>query len=174
AIVARESEARGLNIETVLGNAESMPFEDATFEGVTCRVAPHHFANPQHFVNESFRVLAPGGWFLLVDTIGIDDDPGADDALNSFEALRDPSHVRDYTVAQWISWVESAGFEVQFTYRASFRHELEDWMDRMSVLEPARTILRNTVNFSTGALMDYFQPENGTFLLHQVTLLAVK
>lgn len=173
AIVDREAKQRGLNIETILGRAEDLPFEDATFEGVACRVAPHHFADPEAYVRESFRILKPGGWFLLVDTIGID-DPTADDALNAFEALRDPSHVRDYTVGQWREWVETVGFAVEHVSTSSFRHELEDWLDRMSVVEPHRTTLRSTVTEAKGPLRGYFEPEDGTFLLHQVTLLGRK
>ena len=46
------------------------------------------------------------------------------------EKLRDPSHVRNYSEAEWRSFVEAAGFRV-----AEVRHfekpiELQPWLDR--------------------------------------------
>ena len=39
---------RGLaNVETRPADAESLPFDDASFDLVTCRLAFHHFPNPR-------------------------------------------------------------------------------------------------------------------------------
>jgi len=65
--------ARGLagdrniaNISFAVLRAEALPFADATFDLVTCRIAPHHFDDVRKFVTESARVLRPGGRFGLV------------------------------------------------------------------------------------------------------------
>ena len=43
---ARNAAARGLtNVVTQQGIAESLPFPDASFDVVTVRTAPHHFAD---------------------------------------------------------------------------------------------------------------------------------
>ena len=39
------------------GDAQAMPFEDASFDGVVTRLAIHHFTKPQDVMNEVFRVL---------------------------------------------------------------------------------------------------------------------
>src|SRR4051794_40848969 len=54
------------NIETRIADAESLPFDDGTFEIVTCRIAPHHFPHPDKFVSEVARVLTRGGRFILI------------------------------------------------------------------------------------------------------------
>src|SRR5580692_2554848 len=71
--------ARGLardrniaNMSYVDVRAEALPFADATFDLVTCRIAPHHFEDVQRFVAESARVLHSGGLFALVDNISPD------------------------------------------------------------------------------------------------------
>jgi ubiquinone/menaquinone biosynthesis C-methylase UbiE len=61
------------NIFYVIADAESLPFLENTFDAVTCRIAPHHFPNPNVFVQEVSRVLKPGGKFLLIDNIAPED-----------------------------------------------------------------------------------------------------
>src|SRR5690349_1633215 len=56
--VAKGAASRGLgNIEVVLGQAESMPFEDESFDIVTNRLAAHHFAALWDALQETGRVL---------------------------------------------------------------------------------------------------------------------
>jgi ubiquinone/menaquinone biosynthesis C-methylase UbiE len=85
---------RGLEIQTRQHSAEQLPYPDASFDLVSCRVAPHHFSSPENFVRESARVLGPGGWFLVIDCTSPDDMPDAEAWLHQVEKLRDPSHNR--------------------------------------------------------------------------------
>ena len=100
------------NVEYVVADAEDLPFLDATFDAVTCRIAPHHFPEPARFVRESYRVLKPGGLFLMVDNVSPEDGALAE-FLNAFEKLRDNSHVRCRRVSEWQEWLQSTGFVVQ-------------------------------------------------------------
>src|SRR3546814_4485999 len=61
------------------------------------------------FRSEAARVLKAGGQALFVDgrSPGL---PLLDTHLQAIELLRDPSHVRDYAAAEWLSALESAGF----------------------------------------------------------------
>lgn len=174
-IVDREAKRRALpNLETALVRAEELPYGDRTLRGITCRLGAHHFSDALSFVRECFRALEPQGWLLLVDTVGVEEDEAADDRLNLFETLRDPSHVRDYTVSQWKHWLAGVGFEIQQTELKSVRHDLNEWMDRMSVTEPVRSTLEYMLEDSDGAFRRYLEPVHGSFLLHQMTLLARK
>src|SRR3954452_17030090 len=60
-------EAAVRNVRFQLADAEILPFDDGTFDIVTCRVAPHHFADVPCFVQDVASVLRPGGQFILVD-----------------------------------------------------------------------------------------------------------
>ena len=61
---AKLAKAKGFaNMETAPADAEALPFEDARFDLVTCRIAPHHFPDIPTFVAEVWRTLKPGGTF---------------------------------------------------------------------------------------------------------------
>lgn len=49
------------------GDAEALPFPDASFEAVLCNDSFHHYPHPEKAVSEIARVLRPGGLFLLGD-----------------------------------------------------------------------------------------------------------
>jgi len=53
----RNAAARGLaNVHTQQGPAEKLPFRDASFDIVTVRQAPHHFADVRSAIREMARV----------------------------------------------------------------------------------------------------------------------
>jgi ubiquinone/menaquinone biosynthesis C-methylase UbiE len=106
-------EAGMANVTFQEGSAERLPFPNAAFDIVTCRIAAHHFLSVPQFLREAARVLKPGGRFLLADTTVPDDDPEADAWQNDVEARRDPSHVRCYTPREWRRFVEEAGYRFE-------------------------------------------------------------
>jgi ubiquinone/menaquinone biosynthesis C-methylase UbiE len=111
---AREGAAeRGLSIQTRQHSAEALPYPDASFDLVTCRVAPHHFSSPGDFVRETARVLKPGRWFLLIDGTVPDDAPEVEAWLHQVEKLRDPSHNRLLPPCEWRALCERHGLVVQ-------------------------------------------------------------
>lgn len=106
-------QAAGLaNVVLQSGAAESIPFEPESFDGVVCRLAAHHFLSVPAFMAEAKRVLRPGGRLLIADTAEPGGAPEVDAWHNRIEVLRDASHVRNYTPAEWRAFVMSAGFKV--------------------------------------------------------------
>ncbi len=93
--------------------AEALPYPDATFSLVTCRIAAHHFLDTEKFLLETARTLKPGGALVLVDTTVPDNDAEAAAWQNAVEAVRDPSHVQNYTSDEWRQMTEHAGLTVQ-------------------------------------------------------------
>lgn len=96
------------NVSYVVADAEALPFLGESFDAVGCRIAAHHFPNPQVFVREVARVLKPGGKFILIDNIAPEDEK-LDRFVNTLEKLRDTSHVRSYSRSEWLEWVKQAG-----------------------------------------------------------------
>jgi ubiquinone/menaquinone biosynthesis C-methylase UbiE len=118
---------RGLKVETRQHAAEDFPYHEASFDLVTCRVAPHHFSSPASFVSETARVLKPGGWFLLIDGSVPDDDAEAEEWLHQVEKLRDPSHNRLLSRDAWTTLCEDRRLAVQSSQLQSLKQPDLEW-----------------------------------------------
>jgi SAM-dependent methyltransferase len=102
--------------------AEDLPFADASFDLAVTRVAAHHFADVEQAVRELARVSSDR--VIVVDTLYLGDDG------ERAEALRDPSHVRNYSEAQWRGFLEGAGLTVEEVRILDVPIDLEAWLDR--------------------------------------------
>jgi ubiquinone/menaquinone biosynthesis C-methylase UbiE len=133
------------NVERLVADAQSLPMEDESVDIATCRIAPHHFPEPDRFVAEAARVLPPGGRFLLVDSTVPEGEIGA--FFNAYEKVRDPSHVRSLTESEWVSLLKRHGFKIGAIEPVRKRHEFGEWTDRMQVdaedRETLRTMMRS-------------------------------
>ena len=49
------------------GDAESLPFDDASFDAVVSIESSHCYPSMERFLYETHRVLRPDGWFLFAD-----------------------------------------------------------------------------------------------------------
>ena len=135
---ARElAEQRGLRAQFRQHSAESLPYADASFRLVTCRVAPHHFSSPEKFVGEASRVLAPGGYFLLIDGTVEDDQAEAEEWMHQVEKLRDPSHNRLLTPRQWSDLCRKSGLNVEHLEVTSFKQPDLNWFFEAANTPPA-------------------------------------
>lgn len=54
-------------IRFVTGDCENLPFEENSFDVVTCSMSFHHYPNPEKFFHSLYRVLRPGGRLVLRD-----------------------------------------------------------------------------------------------------------
>ena len=54
-------------VKLILGDSESLPFSDNTFDVVYCNDSFHHYPALQNVLREVYRVLKPGGTFLMGD-----------------------------------------------------------------------------------------------------------
>lgn len=115
------------NVEFKPADAEDLPFEDSTFDLVTCRIAPHHFPNCARFVREAARVLK-AGYLLLVQDQVLSEDAATAQYIDDFERLRDPSHHQAYSGSQWIAMFKAAGLVVEHHEQFTKRHNLVHWV----------------------------------------------
>ena len=131
--VARRLREQGCKVVTVdpapgmgadvVARAEHLPFDDGSFDVVTCRIAPHHFQDIHAAVDEMARVAQR----LLV----IEDNLFVDEQVEEAERLRDPTHVRCYSEDDWKRMLADAGLDVERAERLERRRDVEDWLGRV-------------------------------------------
>jgi ubiquinone/menaquinone biosynthesis C-methylase UbiE len=122
--------------------AEELPFPDGSFDLAVTRVAAHHFADVPAAVRELARVASDS--VLVVDNLFMGEN------AETAEKLRDPSHVRNYSEAEWRGFLEAAGLEVEEVERFDFPIELEAWLERTGCTgadaERARALLAERID----------------------------
>ncbi len=149
---------RGMrNVAYCRAAAELLPFADASFDIVTCRVAAHHFGDVRAFVAEATRLLRPRGMLLISDHIS---PPQAelDAFMDRFERWRDPSHVRAYSYTEWQSCC--ADNRLTIIHQEDHQrepYEFHDWTARMRMPAVERDRLERWLLDAPAAYREYFE-----------------
>jgi len=177
--VNESARERGLKVETRQHPAESLPYDDAGFDLVISRVAPHHFSSPQAFIEETARVLRPGGYFMLIDGSIEDGDPVAEEWTHEVEKLRDPSHHRFLSLTTWSSLCDAAGLTITFAALEPFQMpDLEWYFDTANTPAANRTLVRELVQNAPPEARQQFRIEEQdgriTWWWRRLTLIARK
>ena len=157
AVVSREAAARGYaTLETCVGKAEALPFENSTFDLVVTRYSAHHWVSVPPALAECARVLAPGGRLIVIDVIA-PETPLFDTSLQVVEFLRDASHVRNYRISEWGAMQKAAGFVAANVTSWRIRLDFQSWIARIGT-PPARVAaLRAVFAELPGEVREYFQ-----------------
>jgi ubiquinone/menaquinone biosynthesis C-methylase UbiE len=130
--VARRLREAGVDVVTldpapgmepdVVSRGEEIPFADASFDVVACRVAAHHFEDVAKAIAEMARVSR--------DRVIVVDNLFLDDRAEEADRVRDPSHVRNQTEDEWRALFELAGLWVEEVRRLEKPIEVEPWLER--------------------------------------------
>ena len=149
---------RELGIENVRferGDACALPYRAESFDVVTSRFCAHHYADSAAVLREVSRVLVPGGLFLVVDSVS-PNDPGQDTFLNAIEVLRDPTHVRNYSIAQWTALLADAGFAPEHLEDFRRRLDFDSWVERIGTSAANVTSLRQLIAGATDEIRSVY------------------
>jgi SAM-dependent methyltransferase len=115
----------------VISRAEELPFADGSFDAAVSRIAPHHFADVRAALTEMARV-AP--CVVIEDTLYVGED------VEEAERLRDPTHVRSYSEAEWRAHFEACGLDVEEVAFVDKRRAVGDWLARTGCADEAERV----------------------------------
>lgn len=164
--VAHEAARQGLsNVTTVQAPAETLPFEDGSFDAIFCRFTTHHWSEAPAGLREARRVLAPSGMALFIDVIA---PPSGllDSWLQSMELLRDISHIRNYGVAEWATLLAQAGFVLQTVGTHRLRMDFESWVARTKTPPERVVAIRSLQQAAPDDVVRHFGIEtDGSFMI---------
>lgn len=156
AVVKGEAERRRLNIRTMQGPAERLPFADATFDLVATRMSAHHWSDVPAAMAEVRRVIKEGGTLVVID-VTAPESPLLDTVLQTVELLRDASHVRNYRVSEWTAMLHAAGFGEPATDAWTLRMEFDVWVARMRTPEVRVKAIRDVLAHAAEEAKAHFQ-----------------
>lgn len=164
--IASEARRRGLNnLETVQASAEKLPFVAASFDFLASRFSAHHWRDLAAGLREARRVLRAGAPAIFIDIVA-PAKPALDTHLQAIELLRDVSHVRDYSVAEWRAMLREAGFAVTSAKTWRLRMDFADWTARIGTPAPLAQAIRLLQQKADNETRAYFAIESdGSFLL---------
>lgn len=143
------------NVLYVVADAEQLPFLDGSFDAVTCRIAAHHFPNPHLFILEAARVLKPGGKLVLIDNVAPSGE-ALHQFMNTFEAMRDTSHVRCLTILEWQGLAEKAGLQVEQSVMNRKPYNFPVWVMRTTENEEQAKAVEQFIRDADPAIREYF------------------
>jgi SAM-dependent methyltransferase len=174
AAVTETAKDKGLpNIETHRASVERLPFGDASFDFVVTRYSAHHWLDFEGGLYEARRVAKSGSPAIFMDVF-TPDIPLLDTHLQSLELLRDTSHVRNYTLAEWSGSLARTGFVLQGVRTWRLHLEFKSWIARMRTPEVFEAAIRALQAGAPREVRKHFAvADDGSFTIDTMMLETV-
>ena len=78
--------------------------------------------------------------------------------------IRDPSHVRNYSIKDWVHFIEDAGFELTTLEKQTLKLDFDSWVQRMKTPEDQIKTLRYLQENAADVVKKYFNiQKDGSF-----------
>jgi len=141
---------------------------------VLSRYSAHHWRDLNAGLHEAARVLTPNGIAGFVDTVS----PGLpllDTYFQAIELLRDVSHVRNYTPAEWQASIARAGLTSLASTRYRIHLDFASWVERMRTPPIQVEAIRALQRAVSAPVSAYFETESdGSFSIDVMLFRAAR
>ena len=111
------------NVNWQLGASTGLPFTDEAFDRVVTRFSFHHYLDPLTALREMKRVCKQEGTIVVCDVAPL---PEVQTAFNDWEILRDSSHTRALTQAEFEELGKNVGLTLNRLEKCRLDRDLED------------------------------------------------
>lgn len=174
-IVQRVAAERALeHIRIERGRAETLPFGEGSFDIVMTRYSAHHWACIQTVAAQIWRVLKPGGKLVVIDVV----TPGSallTTYMQAIELLRDTSHVRNRSLAEWQTVLEQQRFIPEAPRQWKVEIDFTSWIERMRTPAERVIAIRSLLEAAPSEVLEYFAvKEDGSFVTDAAWIEASK
>ncbi|GIP62152.1 SAM-dependent methyltransferase [Virgibacillus pantothenticus] len=146
------------NLVYILADAEQLPFLNDSFDLVTCRIAAHHFPQPEQFIREVKRVMKPDGKFLFIDNV-VPNIKAYEAFMNQVEKMRDESHVKYLSIIEWKRLLQQYGLVIRQQQVNKKILTVSDWLDRTLDTEAEKKRVADFLLQANEKLTAYYQME---------------
>ena len=110
-----------------IGDAQTLPFADGALDLAVTSYSLHHISDPARVIREMARVVKRGGRVGLIDII-VPEDPKVRALNHRIEWIRDHSHCRSLTLAEFRELMAAAGLRITATETREHPRTFEHWM----------------------------------------------
>jgi len=114
-------------LDFVIGDAQTLPFADGSLDLAVTSYSLHHISDPARVIREMARVVKRGGHVGLIDVV-VPEDPKVRALNHRIEWIRDHSHCRSLTLAEFRALLDAAGLRITATETREHPRLFEHWM----------------------------------------------
>jgi ubiquinone/menaquinone biosynthesis C-methylase UbiE len=136
--------------------AEALPFADESVDLVTSRVSAHHFRDFEKALDETQRVLKPGGSLVMADSIA-PEDSAITDWMNDIELRRDFSHIENRKISKIQELLTDRSFTVVENDYPRIYLRFNEWTARTKVSPEETEALHKEFLEAPAATREAFQ-----------------
>jgi ubiquinone/menaquinone biosynthesis C-methylase UbiE len=143
-------------IKTQVMNAEELSFNGTRFDGVTCRLAMHHFDDVPLALRQIAGVLKDNAPVVIGDAIS-PDDRALGDFLMLIGRLRDSTYKTIFTVDDWKKLLLDNGLKMVDYNLTKDTRSATKWLAHSPLSDEEKQRIHDAFNVSSQEIKDYFR-----------------
>lgn len=144
------------NVKTMLMDAENLTFEEAEFDGATCRMAMHHFDDVPEALRQIARILKENAPVIIGDAIS-PDNRALGDFLMKIGRLRDETFKTLFTVDDWKQLLQENGLKLVDNKLIKDTRDATKWLERSPLSDEQKERIHKAFTESSQETKDYLQ-----------------
>jgi len=151
--IAQEKHLSGVTAQVM--DAEQLSFQDKKFDGVTCRLATHHFNNVPLVLEQIAAVLKENAPVIIGDRLAPEDTELAD-FLALIGKLRDCTFTRIFTLKEWKKLLSDHGLKVVDYNITKDTIDATRWLERSPLSDEEKQRIHQAFIDSSPKMKEYF------------------